>query len=114
MYRERIMNTEKRKSNRRSCKGQVHVDATESGKHSYRYEGAMRDISINGVRLHGKHPIEIGAKLKLLIELEQNNSQYSLSGSVKWVTETTEHEFIAGLELQESNSKDILQWREQF
>lgn len=109
------MNNEKRRSIRRSQSGQVHVDVSEAGvRDSHRYEGAMKDISKNGIRLHGKHPIEKDTMLKLVIEFEQDHSQYSLAGSVKWVTETTEHEFIAGLELQESNSKDISEWREQF
>ena len=109
------MNTEKRSSARRSQSGQIHVDVVgANGSERTRYEGAMKDISKTGVRLHGKHPIEKNAMLELLIEFEQDHSQYNLSGSVKWVTETTESEFIAGLELQESISKDISLWRKQF
>ena len=109
------MNMEKRSSVRHLQNGQIHVDVVKSNQvKSTRYEGAMKDVSKNGIRLHGKHPIEKDTMLKLLIEFEQDHSQYSLSGNVKWVTETTEHEFIAGLELLESSSKDISQWREQF
>jgi len=107
------MNTEKRMSARRMQSGQVHVDVINATENT-RYEGAMKDVSKNGIRLHGKHPIEKNTMLELLVEFEQDHSQYSLLGNVKWVTETTEHEYIAGLELLESKSKDISQWQENF
>jgi hypothetical protein len=112
------MTEEKRIYPRQSKNGQVHVDVlnTESGAQaeSVRYEGAMRDVSQNGIRLHGKHPIEKGANLSLVVEFESNHQHYTLSGSVRWVTETTEHEFVAGLELSDSVSTDIESWRRIF
>ena len=112
------MTDEKRVYPRQSQNGQVHVDVirAEDGENdgAIRYEGAMRDVSQNGIRLHGKHPIEKGANLSLVVEFESNNKHYSLAGSVRWVTETTEHEFIAGLELTDAESKDIESWRNIF
>lgn len=112
------MVTEKRAFPRLAQHGQVHVDLLkESNKKndaSIRYEGAMRDISPNGIRLHGKHPLEIGSELELLVELEDNHTQYNVSGRVKWVTETTEHEFVAGIELMQNNSQDFIDWHNSF
>jgi len=109
---------EKRNHPRRSQNGQVHVDiltaSNESIEEVIRYEGAMKDISPNGIRLHGKHPLEKNAVLELMVEFEADHSKYNLSGSVKWVTETTENEFVAGLELTENDSKDINSWRSNF
>jgi len=112
------MMEEKRSSVRRSENGAVHVDvlavSDQASNSIIRYEGSMRDISLNGIRLHGKHALEKGSILELLVELESNDSKYNLSGNVKWVTETTENEFVAGLELVEGKSSDISAWQAIF
>ena len=109
---------EKRNYPRRSPNGQVHIDILKASNEKIdtriRYEGAMKDISPNGIRLHGKHPLEKDAVLELLVEFEADHAKYSLSGSVIWVTETTENEFVAGLELADGESRDIALWREIF
>ena len=109
---------EKRSFPRQTQSEQVHVDilkaSNETIDSNVRYEGRMKDISHNGIRLHGKHPLEKNATLDLLVEFEADHAKYNLSGCVKWVTETTEHEFVAGLELSESESTDINKWHQIF
>jgi len=108
------MMEEKRSSARRSENGAVHVDVLAESNSVIRYEGSMRDISLNGIRLHGRHPIEKNSKIDMLVEVESNDSKYNLSGSVKWVTETTENEFVAGLELIEEKGSDMVAWKAIF
>lgn len=112
------MVVEKRNSPRQTHQGQVHVDilkaSNENIKASVRYEGAMKDISLNGIRLHGMHPLQKHAIVEMLVEFEDNHKQYNLSASVVWVTKTTEHEYIAGLSLTQDSSKDFNLWKKLF
>lgn len=106
---------EKRGHRRRSLDSQIHIDLIKaSNETSVRYEGSMWDFSASGIRVHGKHPIAKGAKLELQIEFEFDKVKFKLSGLVKWVTKTTENEYIAGLELDEACSQDIEKWHERF
>lgn len=109
---------EKRHYPRQIQSEQVHVDILEASNEkmdtSVRYEGRMKDISHNGIRLHGKHPLEKNATLELVVEFEADHAKYILSGCVKWVTETTEHEFVAGLELTDKDNTDIHKWHQKF
>jgi len=109
---------EKRNHPRKTQNEQVHVDILKASNEtidtSVRYEGLMKDISHNGIRLHGKHPLKKNATLELMVEFEADHAKYNLSGSVKWVTETTEHEFVAGLELTDKDNTDIDKWHIKF
>ena len=111
------MTEEKRSYPRRAQEGPVHVDITQISNQQLdelvRFEGAMRDISQSGIRLHGKHPLAQGARLDLLVEIESLKTKYKLHGSVRWVSETTEHEFVAGLEI-DSGSVDFTNWQQCF
>jgi len=108
---------EKRSYPRYSQKGPIHVDiihiSNEQLDSNIRFEGAMRDISQSGIRLHGKHPLSQGAHLELLVEVESNQTKYKLQGSVKWVSETTEREYVAGLKIDASSS-DFSAWQNSF
>ena len=107
---------EKRSSVRQNKNAAVHVDVISNTNHSdepVRYEGSTKDISQQGIRLHGKHPIEKGQLVELMVELEADHSQFRLKGDVKWVTETTESEYIAGLKLLDSSS-DFAKWQAVF
>lgn len=109
---------EKRNHPRQNQNEQVHVDILKASNEtidaSIRYEGRMKDISHNGIRLHGKHPLEKNATLELTVEFEADHARYNLSGCVMWVTETTEHEFVAGLELKDKDNTDIKIWHQKF
>ncbi len=109
---------EKRSNLRRRQDFQVHIDLIKASNESIdskiRYEGSMWDFSSNGIRLHGKHAIEKGACLDIQIRFENEETEFNLSGNVKWVTKTTEDEYIAGLELDKSRSQDIGKWCEKF
>jgi Tfp pilus assembly protein PilZ len=108
---------EKRGYPRQTQQGPIHVDILEISdqnlKSSVRFEGAMKDISQSGIRLHGKHPISMGAILDLVVEVEASHQKYALKGNVKWVSETTEHEYVAGLEI-DTDSRDFLNWTKSF
>ncbi|MGB0495589.1 MAG: PilZ domain-containing protein [Kangiellaceae bacterium] len=110
--------TEKRSHARQLTNEQIHVDilraSNEKIDDKIRYEGAMKDISSNGIRLHGKHPLEKSSQLELLVEFESNHSQYQITAKVMWVTETTEKEYIAGLELDVDKTTDLESWQKRF
>lgn len=108
---------EKRSFPRYSQNGRVHVDILnadyQSANSKIRYEGTMKDISNHGIRLHGKHRLEKDSVLELLVEFEADRSRFNLSGVIRWVTQTTENEFIAGLEL-DKQSADAGKWQDKF
>ncbi|PCI69041.1 MAG: hypothetical protein COA86_06245 [Kangiella sp.] len=110
--------SEKRTFTRIATIEQVHVDilkaSNEKVDDKIRYEGVLKDVSSNGIRLHGKHRLEKDAQLDLLVEFESNHSQYQLTANVMWVTETTENEFIAGLELDGDKTTDLESWQKRF
>ena len=109
---------EKRTTVRTEKNAAVHVDVISTSGDTLgqkiRYEGSTRDISQQGIRLHGKHSIKKGSILDMFVELEADHSHYRLKGDVKWVTETTEHEYVAGLQLIEGESTDFSEWKEHF
>lgn len=108
---------EKRGYPRQSLQGPIHVDILEMSdqdlQSSVRFEGAMKDISQSGIRLHGKHPLSKNSILELEVEVESSRVKYSLKGNVKWVSETTENEYVAGLEI-DSSSQDFTNWQNSF
>ena len=108
---------EKRGYPRQSQQGPIHVDILDMSdqnlKSTVRFEGAMKDISKSGIRLHGKHPISMGSTLDLVVEVESSRVKYSLKGNVKWVSETTEHEYVAGLAI-DAESQDFSNWKKSF
>jgi len=108
---------EKRNFPRHLQNDRVHVDILHASDQqidtSVHYQGEMKDISHSGIRLHGKHPLTKDAILELLVEFETDHTKYHLFGCVKWVTVTTENEFIAGLELNDKGT-DVGRWRKQF
>lgn len=110
--------SEKRSHPREVTNEQVHVDivnaSNENIDDSIRYEGALRDVSRDGIRLHGKHRLEKSTQLDLLVEFESNHSKYRITANVMWVTETTENEFIAGLELDAEKTTDLQSWQKRF
>jgi len=90
-------------------------NTSESGQQAeIKLEGKSKDISATGLRIHGKHAVEKGQQVKLWVEIDQSSHKYHLVATVKWVTQTTEDEFVAGLEIDEDKSEDHLEWLAQF
>jgi len=90
-------------------------NALDGNQHAdIKLEGKSKDISATGLRIHGKHAIEKGQYIKLWVDIPQTSHKYHLVATVKWVTQTTEAEFIAGLEIDEEKSEDHLEWLAQF
>ena len=78
------------------------------------FECSSRDFSKQGIRLHGHHPLERDIDVNLMVHMESENRNFNLSGTIKWVTETTEKEYLAGLYLSDSNDTDIDEWHMLF
>ncbi|MBV1908923.1 MAG: PilZ domain-containing protein [Kangiellaceae bacterium] len=111
------MKQEKRGHPRIHLKSLVHVIvnkiSNEELDSSVRFNGDSKDISVSGIRFYGKHPLSKGNQLGLTVEVGSEKANYKLSGSVMWVSETTEREFIAGFEI-DASSVDYSRWLQIF
>ncbi|TQV86855.1 PilZ domain-containing protein [Aliikangiella coralliicola] len=74
------------------------------------FECNSRDFSRQGIRLHGRQPLEKDIDVNLMVHLQEEQKDLNLVGTIKWVTETTEKEYLAGLQLSESSDTDIGEW----
>ena len=92
----------------------VDVVLAQKPEESMVFDCYSKDFSRNGIRLHGHKLLELGSQLTLVVHLEHGESMYNLNGVIKWVTETTEHEVVAGIELIDDNTSDIKQWQSLF
>jgi len=110
------MNIERRQHQRKLQQERVVVNAVTADKQhqAFEYECSSRDLSAKGIRLHGNHPLELNCELDLQVHLQNAHMDYSLTGVVKWVTETTEHEHLAGVELDSARAGELSRWQSLF
>jgi c-di-GMP-binding flagellar brake protein YcgR len=67
------------------------------------------DLSLGGARIHSEEPFEVGAVLRLQIELVRSRETINLEGQVKWIKRNeSEHVFEMGLEFLHSNSQAVM------
>lgn len=78
------------------------------------FECNSKDFSSKGIRLHGHQSLALNARVNLVVHMSAHQLDYRLTGLIKWVTETTEHEILAGIELHEENESDIEKWQVLF
>jgi len=110
------MQQERREHTRELQQEHVKVDviSKESPKQNLRYDCFSRDFSKSGVRVHGNQSFELGTHVQLVIHMSEQKKDYSLQGVVKWFTETTEHEVVAGIEFDNTHSSDLEDWQKLF
>ena len=110
------MVAERRQAYRFPGKEQVKVDviSEDAPNQTLEFECFARDLSKQGIRLHGHQDLQLHAELSLKVHMKDKNQDYQLSGKIKWVTETTEREVIAGVELSDEDSQDWQQWQKLF
>lgn len=92
----------------------VNVTENDDKEQIYEFECYSRDLSTNGVRLHGDQHFSLGSRLEMVVHLRSEKKDYMLSGKVKWNTETTESEHLTGVELCRDGSPDLMQWKQRF
>jgi|GEM_PF-2584779 len=78
------------------------------------FECNSRDFSQKGIRLHGHTLFDLNSHVNLVVHMSAEKQDYNLEGTIKWVTETTEHEVLAGIELQGDSSTDLSRWQSLF
>lgn len=95
---------------------QVKVDVVsqENPSEVLTYDCFSRDFSISGVRIHGSQSFELGTEVNLVIHMSDVKKDYGLQGTIKWFTETTEHEVVAGIEFNQERSTDLQDWQKLF
>lgn len=110
------MTEERRQHTRLPRQEHVKVDVITDGVPTSAevFDCSSRDFSLRGVRLHGDHPIDLGSHVDMTVHMKATETDYRLTGKVKWVTVTTENEHLAGVELSEESSKDIADWQGLF
>lgn len=109
------MTEEKRQQTRQKTDNAVKVKViTDSPMKDNNFLCRISDLSNTGLRLYGDAPLKKGMTLGLLVELNDKPRRYTLNGVVQWVTNTTQKEYIAGIELIESPVSDYEVWQEFF
>lgn len=78
------------------------------------FECNSKDFSSKGIRLHGHQSLELNAQVNLVVHMSEHKQDYNLAGTIKWVTETTEHEVLAGIELSGDDATDLEKWQVLF
>ena len=78
------------------------------------FECRSKDLSAKGVRIHGQHSVPLNQDVELVIHMGIDKQAYILSGKIKWTTETTENEHLAGIELSDNQETDIGKWQKLF
>jgi hypothetical protein len=73
-----------------------------------------RDFSHKGIRLHGHTTFNLNSHVNLVVHMSAEKRDYKLHGTIKWVTETTEHEVLAGVELLPNQGSDLTHWQAKF
>ena len=107
---------ERRKHNRTPQEELVKVDVVSDEKpsESMVFECNSRDFSEKGIRLHGHQKLDLHSHVNLVVHMSEHKQDYSLAGTIKWVTETTEHEILAGIELSDGQTTDLAKWQSLF
>lgn len=109
------MSQERRVELRKNHQQPVLISATlENQNQPVEFTCSSRDISKNGIRLHGKSMFELGVRLNIHVHLDAQSGDYQLLGIVKWVTETTEKEHLAGIQLLPESGTDFQRWQATF
>ena len=69
------------------------------------------DVSSGGLRIASEAPIPEGSKLDLWVESSRRPGKYFLTSNVCWTEAAENGDCLMGLELMESPTTDIDQWR---
>ena len=69
------------------------------------------DVSSNGLRIASEAPIPQGSKLDLWVDSSHRTGKYFLTSDVRWSEAAANGDCFMGIELIESPTTDIDQWR---
>ena len=107
------MPEERRAHARQIQEERVQIDVISENDPSEKiiYDCFSRDLSAKGVRIHGSSSFKLGTQVRLVIHMSEHNKELNMEGTIKWITETTEHEVVAGIEFDEKLSSDLAEWR---
>jgi hypothetical protein len=109
---------EKRAYARKVANTPVHVavlpEAESISPHIIDFDCLTRDLSPEGLRLHGKEGLKKDSLVHLKVAFEDSEQPLTLMGKVVWSTETTEHEHICGLHLTDAPNTDFDLWQARF
>ncbi len=112
------MTTEKRKQTRHDRQERIFIEvlaaSSESAQDNIVLECTTKDISVDGLKIHAKHPFISDSILELLISFESGGYKFLLTGLVKWSEQLGNEEYLAGFELVEAEHSDFVVWRNMF
>jgi Tfp pilus assembly protein PilZ len=108
------MTDERRSEQRQEQDEQVSVKVALVGEEPISFSCSVADLSSRGIRIHGEQLLKINAHVDLAIRFEGKPQEFRLTGVVKWTTETTEKEHLAGIQLSDNVHTDIGDWKAMF
>ncbi len=110
------MQQERRAHAREIQQEQVKVDviSQQAPSENLSYDCFSRDFSKSGVRVHGNQSFKLGTQVSLVIHMSEQQRDYNMQGVIKWFTETTENEVVAGIEFNRSDATDLKDWQSLF
>jgi Tfp pilus assembly protein PilZ len=103
---------QKRKDRRFKQWNKTVIGAAPNGPNSHgpaEVKAFTYDLSLGGARIHSAERFELGAVLRLNIELVRSRETVSLKGQVKWVKrDEIENVFELGVKFDHDTSKTIM------
>lgn len=107
--------TDERRAEARQVQNEaILVDVSLIGEKPIVFECSAKDLSPQGVRLHGEQLLKLNSQVDLLVRMPSKQENYRLTGVVKWITETTEKEHLAGIQLSDNIHTDVNEWKKLF
>ena len=89
-------------------------DAETVSPDSVSFECRSRDLSREGIRLHGQEGLPKDSLVHLKVDFNDEDAHFDLTGRVIWTTETTEREHVTGLLLTKGPKSDLRAWQQRF
>jgi Tfp pilus assembly protein PilZ len=107
-----MSDTQQRKDRRFKQWNKTTIQALGEHKHSTGHavaEGFTYDLSLGGARIHSAESFEVGAPLKLSIELIRTKETLNVEGRVKWLRHNeAENVYEMGVEFSHANSQTVM------
>jgi len=112
------MNIEKRKQPRHEREDFIHIEVLAASHHTVKdnfvLECTTKDISVDGLKVHTKSPLNVEAILELIIAFGDGGYKFLLTAQVKWIDKIGDDDFHAGFKIVEAEHSDFVEWREMF
>lgn len=109
-----ISQQERRSEPRLSCQERLFVRVVSSCP-NVSLEGktilcSTDDLSAGGLRLRLEEDVPVGTRLQVWIKIADYSGTFLFNGIIRWVRAQSATVFLAGIQLQEEEGDDVLDW----